>query len=208
MARPTDLLRRAELAARAFEVLRARGVRTSMSELAEALGIKRPTLYFYFKDTGAVLEAVLEETQRHYFAHVTGKVAGIAHPIDQLAAVMRVTLDFHQSRRDRVVLLFQLWTLGGGDPGRILAKNRELTDPMRAIVVRQVEAGVADGRIAPCDPQHVVDLALAVLDGALIHEVTHGGSALPIVDEFERRVLAPLRRGPPRRKRPARRRTS
>ena len=207
MSRAPDLVRRAELAARAFEVLRARGVRTSMAELAAALGIKRPTLYFYFKDTGAVLEAVLEETQRHYFAHVSGKVAGIAHPIDQLAAVLRVTLEFHQSRRDRVVLLFQLWAVGGDDPGRILAKNRELTDPMRAIIVRQIEAGVADGRVAPCDPARLVDLALAVLDGALIHEVTHGGSALPIVDELERRVLAPLRI-PQRRKKPPRRRMS
>jgi AcrR family transcriptional regulator len=207
VSRAPDLVRRTELASRAFEVLRARGVRTSMSELAEALGIKRPTLYFYFKDTGAVLETVLEETQRSYFAHVTGKVAGIAHPIDQLAAVMRVTIEFHQSRRDRVMLLFQLWTVSGDDPGRILAKNRELTDPMRAIAVRQIEAGVADGRIAPCDPQRLVDLALAVLDGAMVHEV-HGGSALPIVDEFERRVLAPLRRATPRRKKPARRRTS
>jgi AcrR family transcriptional regulator len=207
MARPPDLVHRAALAARAFEVLRARGVRTSMSDLAAALGIKRPTLYFYFKDQGAVLEAVLEETQRHYFAHVSGKVASIAHPIDQLAAVLRVTLEFHQSRRDRVALLFQLWAVGGDDPARILAKNRELTDPMRAIVVRQIEAGVADGRIAPCDPARLVDLALAVLDGALVHEVTRGASALPIIDDFERRVLAPLRRGA-RRQRPARRRTS
>src|SRR5215831_15308320 len=109
MSRAPDFARRAELAAQAFEVLRARGVRTSMSDLAAALGIKRPTLYFYFKDTGAVLEAVLEETQRSYFAEVSARVAGIAHPIDQLAAVMRVTAELHHERRDRVLLLFQLW---------------------------------------------------------------------------------------------------
>jgi AcrR family transcriptional regulator len=207
MSRAPDLARRAELAAQAFEVLRARGVRTSMSDLAAALGLKRPTLYFYFKDTGAVLEAVLEETQQSYFAQVSAKVAGIAHPIDQLAAVMRVTAELHQERRDRVLLLFQLWAVGGDDPERILAKNRELTDPMRAVVVRQIEAGVADGRIAPCDPARVVDLALAALDGALIQEVTRSASAIAIVDEFERRVLGPLRR-PARRKKPARRRMS
>src|SRR5207245_9747833 len=100
MSRPPDLARRAQLAARAFDVIRARGVhRTTMSDLAAALGLKRPTLYFYFKDLGAVFEAVLEETQRLYFAHVTARVAGVAHPIDLVAAVRRATLEFNQGRR-------------------------------------------------------------------------------------------------------------
>ena len=58
MPRRPDLARRAELAHAAFEVLRARGMQTSMRELAEALGIKRPTLYFYFPDLGVVFETV------------------------------------------------------------------------------------------------------------------------------------------------------
>ena len=64
MARTPDLARRAELARAAFEVLRTRGVQTSMRELADALGVKRPTLYFYFPDLGAVFESVLDETYR------------------------------------------------------------------------------------------------------------------------------------------------
>jgi TetR/AcrR family transcriptional regulator, cholesterol catabolism regulator len=195
MARAPDLAHRAQLAARAFDVIRARGVhRTSMSDLAAELGIKRPTLYFYFKDLGAVFEAVLEETQRLYFSHVSARVAGVAHPIDLLGAVLRATLDFHQGRRERIVLLFQLWAVGGNDPERVIAKNRELIDPMRALLVRQVEAGVAGGQVGPCDPTRLVDLVLSVLDGALVHEVIRTQSALPIIDEFERRVLAPLRR--------------
>ena len=56
MPRRPDQARRAELAQAAFDVLRARGMQTSMRELADALGIKRPTLYFYFPDLGAVFE--------------------------------------------------------------------------------------------------------------------------------------------------------
>jgi len=195
MPRPPDLARRAQLAARAFEVIRARGVhRTTMSDLAAALGIKRPTLYFYFKDLGAVFEAVLDETQRLYLAHITAHAAVAGHPLDLLAIVMRATIEFHQGKRDRIVLLFQLWAVGGADPDRVLARNRELIDPMRALLVKQIEAGVTRGQIAACDPAQLVELTLAVLDGALVHEVTRSSSALPIIDEFERRVLAPLRR--------------
>lgn len=195
MSRTPDLARRAELAAKAFDAIRARGVaKTSMSDLAADLGIKRPTLYFYFKDLGAVFDAVLDETQRALFAHVTARVAGVAHPLDLLAAVLRLTLEFHQGRRDRIVLLFQLWAVGGNDPERVLARNRELVEPMRQILIDQIARGVASGQIAACEPTRLVDLALAVLDGALVHEVTRSASALPIVDDFERRVLAPLRR--------------
>ena len=58
MPRRPDLARRAELATAAFEVLRARGMQTSMRELADALGVKRPTLYFYFPDLAAVFDSV------------------------------------------------------------------------------------------------------------------------------------------------------
>jgi len=194
MARKLDLARRAELASRAFDVIRARGVhRTTMSDLASALGLKRPTLYFYFKDLGAVFEAVLDETQRQYFAHVMARVGGIAHPIDLLGAVLRATVEFHQGKRDRIVLLFQLWAVGGADPDRVLARSRELTDPMRALLVQQVAGGIAAGQVADCDPARIVDLSLTVLDGALVHEVTRHTPAHDVVDEFERRVLAPLR---------------
>src|SRR5215468_7998739 len=64
MPRRPDQERRTALAAAAFEVLRARGMQTSMRELAEALGLKRPTLYFYFPDLGAVFESVLDQTYR------------------------------------------------------------------------------------------------------------------------------------------------
>ena len=64
MPRRPDLARRAELARAAFEVLRTRGMQTSMRELADALGVKRPTLYFYFPDLGAVFETVLDQTYR------------------------------------------------------------------------------------------------------------------------------------------------
>ncbi len=62
MARTVDTQRRTELARQALEVMRARGIgRTTMSELAQALGVKRPTLYFYFRDLTGLLHAALAD---------------------------------------------------------------------------------------------------------------------------------------------------
>src|SRR3954466_4402862 len=98
MPRRPDLARRAELARAAFEVLRTRGMQTSMRELANALGIKRPTLYFYFSDVGAVFETVLEQLYQALTEAVLAGVREHDHPIDRLRAAIDATLAFHRAR--------------------------------------------------------------------------------------------------------------
>lgn len=61
MARTVDHKKREEIAQAAFALIRAQGVQsTSMTDIARALGMKRPTLYWYFKDLAAIFEAVLQ----------------------------------------------------------------------------------------------------------------------------------------------------
>jgi AcrR family transcriptional regulator len=196
MARKLDMSRRAELAARAVDAIRSRGVhRITMSDLAADLGIKRPTLYFYFRDLGAVFDAALDDTHRRWAAHVMTAVTGIDHPIDLLAEVVRATVGFHQGQRDRIVLLFQLWAVGGRDPEVILARGRQLAEPLRAYLVDRIGDGMRRGLVGPCEPAAIVDLVLTVLDGALVQEVTRAAPVASIVRELENRVLAPLRLG-------------
>src|SRR5688572_24551361 len=112
MPRRPDLARRTELAHAAFEVLRARGMQTSMRELADALGVKRPTLYFYFPDLGAVFETVLAETYRALAEEVVAKMKDVEHPLDRLRVVVEATLAFHRERPQLIGALFQLWAVG------------------------------------------------------------------------------------------------
>jgi len=205
MARTIDTQRRAELAARALTVLRARGSgRATMSELAAALGVKRPTLYFYFRDLTGLLHAAIEDVYRGYFAHVTQRLVGIEHPIEALGELARATVEFNRGRRDLVVLLFQLWAAGDADPEALLAQSRAVGEPLRAELIARLERGIERKVVARCDPARVVDLVLAVLDGALVQEVTRGAAGAPVVDELWQRVLAPLIVEPARAERPRR----
>lgn len=206
MARALDLRRRADLAARAFEVLRERGVhRTSMSDLAAGLGLKRPTLYFYFRDLDEVCAAVVEEMQRRLRAFALERVAGFDHPLDLLAGVARALLDFYAGRRDAAVVLLQLWAQSGArDPGAAVTRERSFFEPVRAALVEQLRAGVARGQVAACDPGAIVDLTLAAADGALVAFVARDADPSPILAALCATVLEPLRRPPtartPRRK--------
>src|SRR5262245_57882149 len=153
MARRPDIAHRSELAGRAFDVIRSRGVhRTSMSDLATALDIKRPTLYWYFKDLGEIFESVFDETRRRQLVFTAERLVGIEHPIDYLEALGRATLAFNQGRREIIVIMFQLWALGGtADPQRTLARGRAGIEPLRAGLIARLEDGVRRGLVAPCD---------------------------------------------------------
>ena len=198
MARRPDLARRAELARAAFDVLRARGVQTSMRELAEALGVKRPTLYFYFPDLGSVFESVLDQTYRELAEYVIARTAACEHPLDRLRAVVGATIAFHRERPQLIGGLFQLWAVGGRDFASVLDRERRIVVAARDALVADLRAGIAKKQVASCDPERVVDLVLAVVDGVLVHHVL--GIARPdgVIAELAARVIEPLR--PPRRR--------
>lgn len=193
MPRKPDQARRSELARAAFDVLRTRGVQTSMRELADALGVKRPTLYFYFPDLGAVFESVIDETYRTLAELVMARVQGVAHPLDRLRAVVDATIAFHRERPQLIGGLFQLWAMGGRDFASLLDRERRIVVAARDALVADLRAGIARREVRACDPERIVDLVLAVVDGVLVHHVI--GIARPdgVIEELADRVIEPLR---------------
>jgi AcrR family transcriptional regulator len=193
MPRKPDLARRAELARAAFDVLRTRGVGTSMRELADALGVKRPTLYFYFPDVGAVFESVLDQTYQTHAELVIAKLRTLDHPVDRLRALVEVTMAFHKDRPHLIGGLFQLWAVGGRDVTSVLERGRRMVTASHDALVADLRGGIARKEVVSCDPERIVDLVLAVVDGVLVHHVL--GIARPevVVEELVDRVIEPLR---------------
>ena len=193
MPRRPDLHRRAELATAAFDVLRTRGVQTSMRELADALGVKLPTLYFYFPDLGSVFETVLDQMYQQLAVVVMDRVRAQKHPLDRLRAVVDATIDFHRKRPDLIAGLLQLWSVGGRDFTSVLDRERRIMETSRDALIADLRAGVERGEVLPCDPERVVSLVLAVISGVLVHQVL--GIARPdgVTEELADRILDPLR---------------
>lgn len=193
MPRRPDLARRAELAKAAFEVLRTRGAGTSMSELADALGVKRPTLYFYFRDVGAVFESVLDQTYQAHAEALIAKIKTLDNPLDRLRALLEVTMQFHRERPHLIGGLLQLWAVGGRDVTSVLERGRNMVQASRDALIADLRGGIARKEVLPCDPERVVDLVLAVVDGVLVHLVL--GIARPddVIEELAERVIEPLR---------------
>ena len=193
MPRRPDLARRSELAAAAFEILRTRGVQTSMRELADGLGVKRPTLYFYFPDLNSIFETVLDQTYQELAEHVIARTKAADHPIDRLRAMVDATIQFHRDRPQLIGGLFQLWAVGGRDMQALLDRERRVVSAVRDMLVGELRGAVAAKQVKACDPEHVIDLVLAVVDGVLVHHVL--GIARPdgVIAELAEPVLEPLR---------------
>ncbi len=204
MPRPVDTARRTEIARRAMAVLAERGVHgTTMSDLAAALGMKRPTLYWYFGDLGALFDAVVADLDGELRIYVTRRLEGVDHPLDLLGELVQATLDFYTSRRAQLMVVAQLWvTFGAEGPARLERRRRELIGPVREALIARLAQGIADGRVAPCDTAALVDLAFAVIDGAHLHRIIREADVQPPVDALRRYTLEPLRLSP--RPRPAR----
>lgn len=198
MARKPDLARRREIAARAFEVIRERGVhRTSMSDIAAALEMKRPTLYWYFKDIGSIFEAVLDDNQASLEAYVVGRLAGYGHPLDVLEQLVRAALDYYEERQGSIIVLFQLWAVAASsEPERVLEQGRQFLGAARSRLVALVRAGINQKLVAPCNAEGLVDLVLVTVDGAMVRRVMTNDEVSSIVDGLCEHVLAPLRRSP------------
>lgn len=194
MPRKVDIARREQIAAQAFEVIKANGVhQTTMSDIAAALNMKRPTLYWYFKDLAAVFDSVLAGNDEQLYAFVLGRLRGVEHPIERLATVVRATSEFFAGRRDEMMVLFQLWTIAcAGDPSRLERRRREFIQPVRRALIDELRGGIAGGLVRDCDPEVVVDLALAVIDGAQFQQQLRDADALRVIDGFCRLTLDPL----------------
>lgn len=202
MPRRPDLARRAELAKAAFEVLRTRGVQTSMRELADALGVKRPTLYFYFPDLGSVFESVLDQTYQQLADRVMTRVKAVDHPLDRLRAVVDATIEFHRERPQLLGGLLQLWAVAGRDFTSVIDRERRIVVASRDALIADLRAGIASKDVLACDAEQVVDLVLALVSGVLVHHVL--GIARPegVLAELATRIIEPLR---PKKKKPRRR---
>jgi AcrR family transcriptional regulator len=199
VARTPDLRKRAEIAARTFDILRERGLRgAGMAEIAAALEMKRPTLYWYFKDLGSLFDAVLAEALERASRFVAERVlAAPRHPVDLLEAFLRAIHAFHDASPGFVVAMLQLWAAGApDDAGRVLEKPRAQGEAWRGIAIGAIESGIAAGEVAPCDAAALVDAVRAMADGLVVRAALEPGfDAGPAIEVVRGRLLEPLRRG-------------
>ena len=196
MPRPVDLDRRADLALRALDFVRSQGMRrVTISELATALSVGRPALYWYFKNLGEVFDAVLPVIVDRQRAFLLARIDPNEHPLDVLKSLLFGVCDFYAGDPQLLQVLVQFWAMGQPDqPERVLQATRDYALEQQQLALDLLTESVLSGLVAPCDVPTLVSLCLATLDGLLVQQVRQGTDPRPALALFCSCVLAPLRR--------------
>lgn len=213
MARPADLEKRSELARGAVEVLRREGVDIAMASLADAIGVKRPTLLYHFPTKAHIVEHALIELLVEQAAFVREEIERHSHPIDRLNAHLVAIHAFHKGNEARFVFLTQaIAATAGLRLPEIVAVGAQVFEAHRADIVRRLREGVREGLVGECEPEALFATIRALTDGLLVQRVVTRVDLGGVQKFVWENLLLPLRREPEaaasRGPRAARRRTA
>ena len=169
----TALEPREEILREASRLFSARGVPgTRLSDIAAAVGITPPTIYYHFENLAAIVEALLTYVVDESAAFATVAARRDGPCADRLAALVTQHVDRLTTGP------YDLWFVVGlseDPPHRYPAVSRKAREWRRA-VVRLVTEGIDVGELRPID----VTLAVAAVSG-LVHaalELRHDGVAV------------------------------
>jgi TetR/AcrR family transcriptional regulator len=101
---------RSRLLACALDLFTARGYdAVGVQEVADAAGLKKPTLYHYFGSKSGLLQSLLEENFAELFAALEGANGYRRDVISTLLAITTVYFDFAQKHRKFYRLQLSMW---------------------------------------------------------------------------------------------------
>lgn len=110
----------------------------NLRELASRCGIKAGSLYNYIDSKEGLLKTLLERVMNDLLQEFDEQVAGIADPVAQMRAVVRLHISFHTRRRTEVII-------GNTELRSLSPENRKLITGLRARYENQIRKIIASG---------------------------------------------------------------
>jgi len=202
LLRNSRLLRRAEaIVDAAASVFAARGYHgTSTQAIADVLGLRQASLYYYFPSKEAALELVCERGVDGFVETAEAILAGADTPLEKLAALIAAHLAPNASKRDYVkVFINERRYLPDASRRRIGRKSRRIERCFEEVI----RAGIADGSMrAGADVRLTMLAVLGMMNSVINWRADDQEANMDrIAAELGQLVVAGLARLPSARKR-------
>jgi AcrR family transcriptional regulator len=142
---------RARICAAAFDLFGEKGYDgASMNELAERVGIAKPSLYNYYRSKEELLIDLVERGIREWGDYCMAPLAQPSSFERQLADHFRLTIDF-SSRNPHMVAVFHLATthVQGELAERVQKRVVEMETAIQATFAQRIAEAVAAGELDP-----------------------------------------------------------
>jgi TetR/AcrR family transcriptional regulator len=181
-----------------FSRLGLHGARTD--QIAEAAGMSKPNLLYYFRTKEELYLAVLTRTLDMWLEALAG-IDPADDPRDALGAYIRRKLEFSRDFPDQSRLFAMEIIQGAGLLTEAI--SRDLA-PLVEAKIAAINTWIADGRLSPVDPltliltiwattQHFADFGAqaGVLSGQSLDNPTHFAATLDAITEIVLRGVLP-----------------
>lgn len=134
----------AEIQRKAMELFLKKGYHgTSTTDICNALGISRPTLYWYFEDKEALLFALHKESIEGRFRAMLQKVEAQKEPLERLRTYIREYTNLICMDRANKVLIKETEYMAPEHVGWVRENWREQLDVVRGAIRELQQAGKA-----------------------------------------------------------------
>ena len=188
-----DLVVRADIIAAATRVFSARGYHeASMAEIAEAVGMRKPSLYHHVRKKEDLLFAIHEQLIDELTTETAAAIGKAEGPSAQLLASLRVALNFVSRNMDAVTVFLAENRAVRGQRWRDLVAKRDAYERM---VQDIIIAGVASGEFVDVPPTIASKAILAMANWGYTWFNPDGPlSADDVADIFGRIALQGIQR--------------
>lgn len=134
--------------------------RTSMNEIAEACGVTKPTLYYYFRNKSHLLETLYEDITKDFFGQVAAMSAAKAPADQRLYQLIERQVAYNIGNR-RFLSIF--WRERHQLDEAARKSLAQIERNFEAMVQNIVDAGLADGSFTASDPKVATYAVLGLL---------------------------------------------
>lgn len=132
-----------------------------MQEIADAAGINKAMLHYYFRSKDLLYESVFSHVMRHFFSALEEIMSRPGSFQDALAEMINVYMDMHAAHPEVARLWIQENLNGAPVAARLVAQRMEgAGQPGPHLLLKRVQQAVDAGEIRPVEP---IQLMISVL---------------------------------------------
>ncbi len=142
--------------------------KTTLDDIANAIGMSKPSLYYYYKNKETIFREAIEAEAAKISAHLAEKFAKETAASGKLACMLKTKLQFFRERVDMLDLSVQVIIETKPVIEKFFREFRQREVDLLTSILRE---GMESGEFRQNDPQRVADSIRAIMDALRFREL-------------------------------------
>ena len=144
-----------------------------MTEIANAAGVGKGTLYEYFTDKEELVSGCFELFLDDYNNYLGTRLTAISDPKEKIELIIKGSFEFFVKNSENVEIMIDFWaaSVRSRDEQLLMSSGTERFSHVINDVSSIIREGIKKGIFRPIDPKLAASMLLALLDGLCLQSV-------------------------------------